>query len=62
MREGPSLAGYPAGSGSGVALFAETPNGLGAARNCLDFSAKVKLQLCYGKRCAPNSQLSLVTP
>jgi len=36
MREGPSLAVYPAGSGSGGALFAETPNGLGAEGNSLN--------------------------
>ncbi len=30
MRTSLSVAGYPAESGSGGALFAETPNGLGA--------------------------------
>jgi len=56
MREGPSLAGYPAGSGSGRALFAATPNGLGADENGLKFSAKVKLQSCYGKAAGSRSR------
>jgi hypothetical protein len=49
MREGPSLAGYPAGSGSGGALFAEPPNGLGADADSQKRRVQVKLQFCYGK-------------
>src|SRR4030088_3524306 len=41
----PAFAGYPAESGSGGALFAETPNRLGADENSLTSNAKVKLQL-----------------
>jgi hypothetical protein len=36
----PARAGYPAESGSGGALFAETPNGLGADENSQKLSAK----------------------
>src|ERR1700730_8757321 len=38
MRAGPSLADYPARSGSGGALFAETPNGLCADKNSLNLA------------------------
>jgi hypothetical protein len=50
MREGPSLAGYPAGSGSGGALFAETPNGLGADGNSLKNLVRSKVTTSLRKR------------
>jgi hypothetical protein len=49
VASGPYVRGFPAGSGSGGALFAETPNELGADRNSLNFRVEVKLQ---SRRCA----------
>jgi hypothetical protein len=46
VRADPTLAIFPAESGSGGALFAATRNRLGADCDCLTSNAKVKPQFC----------------
>src|SRR5687767_10152457 len=47
LRAGPRSHGLPGGSGSGGALFVETPNGLGPKDDCLNLSAERKVKFCW---------------